>query len=117
MDICEVVWGSSIFYALYDEPDLVQAMLEVVTETYIAFMRAWLEIVSFRQGANVHWGLHQGQEIDPYISRVSAPDEPDHLGTLGCPVRAESDGLQDRCRLLVAQDVPGRDRLAQGQRG
>jgi hypothetical protein len=61
MDICEVVWGSTIFYALYDQPDLIKALLELVTETYIRFMNAWTEIVPFREGGNTHWGLfHQG---------------------------------------------------------
>jgi len=61
MDICEVVWGSTMFYSLYDQPDLVKALLEIVTETYIRFMRAWTEIVPFREGGNVHWGLfHKG---------------------------------------------------------
>lgn len=61
MDICEVVWGSTIFYSLYDQPDLVKALLEIVTETYIRFMRAWTEIVPFRAGGNAHWGLfHKG---------------------------------------------------------
>jgi hypothetical protein len=61
MDICEVVWGSTIFYAIYDQPDLVQALLEVVTETYIRFMRAWLDVIPFHPGFNAHWGLfHKG---------------------------------------------------------
>jgi hypothetical protein len=61
MDICEIVWGSTMFYSLYDQPDLVKALLEVVTDTYIAFMRTWMEIVPFREGGNVHWGLfHKG---------------------------------------------------------
>jgi hypothetical protein len=61
MDICEVVWGSSIFYSLYDRPELVKALLEIVTETYIQFLRAWTEIVPFHAGGNVHWGLfHKG---------------------------------------------------------
>ena len=61
MDICEVIWGSTIFYSLYDQPDLVEAMLEIVTETYIKFMRAWTEVTPFREGGNVHWGLfHKG---------------------------------------------------------
>jgi len=61
MDICEIVWGSTIFYALYDRPDLVKALLEIVTETYIEFMHDWKELVSFRDGGNVHWGLfHEG---------------------------------------------------------
>jgi hypothetical protein len=61
MDICEIIWGSTIFYTLFDQPDLVKRMLETVTETYIQFMQAWTEIVPFRQGGNVHWGLfHKG---------------------------------------------------------
>ena len=61
MDICEVVWGSTIFYALYDQPELVKAFLEIVTKTYVQFMRAWQELVPFREGGNAHWGLlHKG---------------------------------------------------------
>ncbi len=61
MDICEIIWGSQFFYALYDVPDLVKALLEIITETYIKFMCAWVEIVPFRSGGNAHWGLfHRG---------------------------------------------------------
>lgn len=61
MDICEVVWGSSLFYSLYDYPDLVKALLEVITETYIRCMRAWTQVIPFREGGNVHWGFfHRG---------------------------------------------------------
>jgi len=61
MDIVEVVWGSSVFYSLYDRPELVKGLLEVVTETYIACMRAWTEVVPYREGGNAHWGLyHKG---------------------------------------------------------
>jgi hypothetical protein len=61
MDICEVIWGSSIFYSIFDRPDLVKALLELVTETYIKFLRAWVEIVPFHDDGNVHWGLfHKG---------------------------------------------------------
>jgi uroporphyrinogen-III decarboxylase len=63
MDICEIIWGSSMFYSLYDQPDLVKALLEIVTETYIRFLRAWTEIVPFREGGNVHWGLFHGGNI------------------------------------------------------
>ena len=62
MDVCEVVWGSSMFYALYDDPELVHALLHLVTETYIAFLSAWAEIVPFAADGNSHWGLyHKGQ--------------------------------------------------------
>ena len=61
MDICEVVWGSTIFYAMYDRPELVHALLEIVTQTYSRFMRAWLEVVPFETHGNTHWGFfHQG---------------------------------------------------------
>jgi hypothetical protein len=61
MDIVEVVWGSSVFYSLYDRPELVKGLLEVVTETYIACMRAWTEVIPYREGGNAHWGLyHKG---------------------------------------------------------
>lgn len=61
MDIVEVIWGASLFFALYDRPELVEALLEVVTETYIRCMRAWIALVPFRHGGNAHWGLyHRG---------------------------------------------------------
>ena len=61
MDICEVIWGSTIFYAIYDEPGLVKELLELACATYSAFMREWLKIVPFHPGGNAHWGLyHRG---------------------------------------------------------
>ena len=62
MDVCEMLWGSDIFVDSYDAPELLHALLEVVTATYIAFLRAWNAIVPFRDdGVEVHWGmLHRG---------------------------------------------------------
>ncbi len=61
MDICEVVWGSTIFYAALDEPALVKELLELAVATYVAFMRKWEKIVPFRPEGNAHWGLyHRG---------------------------------------------------------
>jgi len=61
MDICELLWGSRLFVALLEAPDLVTALLELVTETYIRFMRAWTDIIPFEEGYNVHWAmLHKG---------------------------------------------------------
>lgn len=61
MDICEVIWGASMFYALYDQPELVEALIEIVTKTYIRCMNAWIEIVPFYKRGNAHWGLfHKG---------------------------------------------------------
>ena len=62
LDVCEIVWGSEIFMAFYEEPKLVRDFLEVVTQTYIAFLREWERIVPFREGCNAHWGmLHAGR--------------------------------------------------------
>jgi hypothetical protein len=61
LDICEVVWGSTMFYSLYDEPELVKGLLDLAVETYTAFMKEWLKIVPFHAEGNAHWGLyHKG---------------------------------------------------------
>ncbi|HBQ64331.1 MAG TPA: hypothetical protein DD727_05310 [Clostridiales bacterium] len=62
MDICELLWGSSIFLDIMDEPDLVHDFLTLVTETYIRFMERWFSIVPAREGVNAHWNLmHRGK--------------------------------------------------------
>ena len=63
MDICEVLWGSGIFYELVDRPDLVKALLELVTETYIAFMKEWDSIIGFSNHHAVHWEMLHGGHI------------------------------------------------------
>ena len=61
MDICELLWGSSLFLDVMDEPGLVHQLLELITETYIAFMREWRKIVPVRGDCAVHWSLmHRG---------------------------------------------------------
>jgi len=62
MDLCEMIWGSDIFVDSYEVPELLHALLEVVTETYIAYLRAWSQIVPFRTDeVEPHWGLlHRG---------------------------------------------------------
>ena len=58
MDLCEMLWGSSIFLGALDEPELLHALLDLITDTYVAYMRAWTAIVPFREdGVTVHWGL------------------------------------------------------------
>ncbi len=63
MDVCELLWGSGLFTAIVDEPALVQALLELVTETYVRFMRRWEALVPFENGHNPHWGLMHGGRI------------------------------------------------------
>ena len=61
MDICELLCGSDLFFALVDEEELVLSALELITETYIEFMNAWTELIPFQDGLSVHWSLlHRG---------------------------------------------------------
>lgn len=61
MDVCELLWGSSLFVALVEAPDLVTALLELVTETYITFMDAWIAAVPSPADHAVHWSMvHRG---------------------------------------------------------
>lgn len=63
IDICEVLCGSEMFYYLYDYPDLMKQFLEMITETYVIFMREWEKIVAPKlDGYAAHWGmLHKGR--------------------------------------------------------
>ena len=60
MDIVEMLWGSGVFLDLIDKPGLVRALLDLVTETYIGFMRKWEAVIPFDDGQQVHWGMHKG---------------------------------------------------------
>lgn len=61
MDICELLWGSSLFIDIYDVPDLVTQLLDLITDTYIQFMKAWDKIVPSLDGYAIHWTmLHRG---------------------------------------------------------
>ena len=61
IDIAEVVWGSDIFYAFYDDTRLLRDLLDLITETYIRFLRAWYDLVGQPDDCATHWGLmHKG---------------------------------------------------------
>lgn len=61
MDIAEVIWGSEIFYAFYDETELVGSFLEMLTQTYITFMHSWYKMVPQTGDWSVHWNMaHKG---------------------------------------------------------
>ncbi len=58
MDVCELLWGSDLFYALADTPDLAKDFLTLIAETYIRYMRAWEAVVPpCEDGYASHWGL------------------------------------------------------------
>lgn len=65
IDIVEMLWGSNIFYAFYDQPDKVKAITEIVTQTYIRVLTRWFEVVPPRTTQYMaHWGsLWKGQAL------------------------------------------------------
>lgn len=61
IDTCELVWGSDVLLALYEDPEKVHALLDLLTETYIDAIRKWSAIHPFRPVMNAHWNLmHKG---------------------------------------------------------
>jgi hypothetical protein len=61
MNVCEMLWGGSLYVDLYDKLDLVKDFLSLITETYIHFMRRWNELFPPLDGFAVHWSmLHRG---------------------------------------------------------
>lgn len=64
MDVCELLWGSELLMAFYQEPQLVKALFGLVCDTYIAFMEKWEQTVAFAPKYNAHWGvLHKGKIV------------------------------------------------------
>lgn len=55
LDVAELLWGSDIFYAFYDDPDMIHELMEVICETYKGFLDKWFELYPNREGLNVHW--------------------------------------------------------------
>ncbi len=61
MDVCELLYGSSLFTDLIEKPELVKCLLTVITEAYTAFLRRWEVLVPFEEGYSTHWSmLHKG---------------------------------------------------------
>lgn len=63
LDIAELLLGSEMFYAMYDDPELVHGLLELITETYIAFMEKWFSLIPSQNDIHCHWTFlrHKGQ--------------------------------------------------------
>lgn len=61
LDIADLLWGTEIFYEMYDDPDLVHAVLRLVTDTYKAFLGKWFNMYPNDSELSLHWGiLHKG---------------------------------------------------------
>ena len=56
MDICELLWGSEIFTALYDMPDLIHGLLRKVTETYKVFLGEWFKANPDKDELHAYFG-------------------------------------------------------------
>jgi hypothetical protein len=64
IDVVELLWGSAMYYAFHETPDRIRAVTDLVTRTYIRFLRRWLQLAPPRgDGAYMaHWGgLYKGQ--------------------------------------------------------
>lgn len=59
IDVVELLWGSAMYYAFYEEPDKVKAVTQLVTDAYVRYLSKWLELVPPRGDATLmaHWGF------------------------------------------------------------
>lgn len=62
LDICDLLFGERMFYAVCDDPDLLHGVLSLITDTYAAFMDEWYKIFPRRTDMNPHWAntFHRG---------------------------------------------------------
>jgi hypothetical protein len=64
IDICELLWGSEMLIAFYEQPQLVKELFAAVSDTYIAYMEKWERFWPFAPDFNAHWGfLHKGKIV------------------------------------------------------
>lgn len=64
-DVLHMMAGSELFYAMYDEPELVHQCLSIITDTYIALMKRMLPLVKTDLTQdNYHWGtIYPGKAL------------------------------------------------------
>lgn len=62
IDTAEVVWGSEIFFAFHDEPDVLGDFLDLMCQQYSVLTRAWFDLVGSATDMPVHWAVrHKGK--------------------------------------------------------
>ncbi|MCC6579377.1 MAG: hypothetical protein IT440_02985 [Phycisphaeraceae bacterium] len=62
IDNAELIWGSGIFIAFFDEPELLHRFLDLMVEHYIAFLGTWLKRYPAKYRHASHWGWkHRGR--------------------------------------------------------
>ena len=76
-DVVELLWGSSMYYAFTLEPDKIKAVTDLMCETYIRFLKRWLELAPPRDPEYMaQWGaIYKGQVMlrDDSIVNLSPP--------------------------------------------
>lgn len=76
LDIAELLWGSEMFYEMYDDPDLVHSALGLFTDTYKAFLDKWYTVIPKSDGLSLHWSiLHKGNLMIRLDSAMNLPCE------------------------------------------
>ena len=76
LDIAELLWGGEMFYEMYDNPDFVHNVLQLITDTYKSFMDKWYTIIPNNEGLSVHWSLmHKGNIMIRLDSAMNLPCE------------------------------------------
>jgi hypothetical protein len=55
LDCAALLWGNEIYTAMFDEPDLVHALLGLIAETTIAFVRRQKEVLGEATDWMYHW--------------------------------------------------------------
>ena len=56
-DVAHLLWGPDIFLALYDCPEMVHDLLDLVTRTYIIWLKRWKQVVGEGNDLTAHWSL------------------------------------------------------------
>lgn len=57
-DLAHLIWGPGIFYGLYDCPELVHALLSLITHSYSAWMKRWKTLAAEGNRFTTHWNFY-----------------------------------------------------------
>lgn len=85
LDVTELLWGGEMFYAMYDEPELVHAMLSLTCDLYEAVMDKWYTLYPRTTYMNPHWNgiWHKGSIVLRDDSAMNL--SPELYGEFGAP--------------------------------
>ncbi len=64
-DLADILAGTDIYYAFYDEPELIHQALDYLTDVYLEFTAKWQKLYpTYDAGHSIEWGfLHKGKTI------------------------------------------------------